>query len=393
MSKRNFEAEYQRQDVKIQKTHVQSFRLKRTQDYEGGFPAYKQPQEVTSYSIDHQRHVWFDNREMKYYYPPTGKDLNYGYKNLVQRDDSIAEHLDTLLDALSHIRSKTPDNEITADFVTWRGIMTKILCTPYSRKEGWEFRATRYDGSIYLEEQVTEQKKNQENQASDKQKLMSYWGYRFETLSTLTKAPREVEKSDTELKQRLTESANTNIQYCIVVKTKLGNNSILMGAEVDCCRDVKPNDPLIQPSNYIELKTSRVIESDRNQYSFERYKLLKFWAQSFLVGVPRVMCGFRDDDGQIVNVVQYKTLEIPRQVRDKPNTWNPSVCLNFANEFLDWLKKEIVIDDATITYSIQFKYPFQEITIECTGHSNVFLTQRYLEGQTQHEIGGPRATL
>lgn len=65
MSKRNFEPEYQRQDAKVQKAHhVQSFRLKRTQDYEGSFPPYKQPQEVTSYSIDHQRHVWFDNREM-----------------------------------------------------------------------------------------------------------------------------------------------------------------------------------------------------------------------------------------------------------------------------------------------------------------------------------------
>jgi hypothetical protein len=29
--------------------------------------------------------------------------------------------------------------------ITWRGIMSKILCTPYSRKEPWEFRATRYN--------------------------------------------------------------------------------------------------------------------------------------------------------------------------------------------------------------------------------------------------------
>lgn len=58
-----------------------------------------------------------------------------------------------------------------------------------------------------------------------------------------------------------------------------------------------------------------------NHHALIRYKLLKFWAQSFLVGVPRVICGFRDDDGQIVKVVQYKTLEIPRQVREKPNTW------------------------------------------------------------------------
>ena len=53
----------------------------------------------------------------------------------------------------------------------------------------------------------------------------------------------------------------------------------------------------------------------------KRYKLLKFWAQSFLVGVPRIICGFRDDDGQIVKVVQYKTMEIPRQIRNKQNTW------------------------------------------------------------------------
>lgn len=139
-----------------------------------------------------------------------------------------------------------------------------------------------------MEEQVTEKKKNSENQASDRQKLMSYWGYRFETLCTVTKPPHEMTKQDAELQERLTASANTNIQYCILVKTKLGNNSIIMGAEVDCCRgiiviqnikemciecsviDVKPKDPLQQPSNYIELKTSRVIESERNQYSFDR---------------------------------------------------------------------------------------------------------------------------
>ena len=65
---------------------------------------------------------------------------------------------------------------------------------------------------------------------------MSYWGYRFETLCTVTKPPHEMTKKDIELQDRLTASANTNIQYCILAKTKLGNNSIIMGAEVDCCR-------------------------------------------------------------------------------------------------------------------------------------------------------------
>lgn len=90
----------------------------------------------------------------KYYYPPTlgKKDLNVGYDQMIQRDESIPEHIDTLLDALTEANAKQPqDKQITADIVTWRGIMTKILCTPYSRKEPWELRATKYNvGSVNM---------------------------------------------------------------------------------------------------------------------------------------------------------------------------------------------------------------------------------------------------
>jgi RAT1-interacting protein len=84
-----------------------------------------------------------------------------------------------------------------------------------------------------MEEQVTEQKKKHESEASDRQKLMSYWGYKFETLSTISTPPKQV--NEQELEERLVASANTNEQYCVVVKTKLGNHSLIMGAEVDCC--------------------------------------------------------------------------------------------------------------------------------------------------------------
>lgn len=47
-------------------TSLSSFKLDRTESYQGDFPVYKQPQEITSYSIDHNRRVWFDNREMVY---------------------------------------------------------------------------------------------------------------------------------------------------------------------------------------------------------------------------------------------------------------------------------------------------------------------------------------
>ncbi|KAI8968584.1 RAI1 like PD-XK nuclease-domain-containing protein [Mycotypha africana] len=389
--------------LKKAKQQTTAFRLGNWQEYEGSCPVYKQPKELISYSIDHDRKVWFDNREMKYYYPPGLKneklDLNVGYERFLQRDESILEHIDTLLDALTEYKTRQSNNtiaesEVHADIITWRGIMTKILCTPYSRKDAWEFRATRYNDKIFIEEQSLKDK--DVDSESERQKLMSYWGYRFETICTVSKAPHEINshpENRKELVDRLNQSANTNVQYCVVVKTKLGDSTIIMGAEVDCCRDTKPNDPVRQPSNYIELKTSRVIETERQQLSFDRYKLLKFWAQSFLVGVPRVICGFRDDEGIVKSITEFKTMEIPRQVRRHENqtTWNPSVCLNFANQLLQWIRTNITVNSATTTYAIDFKYPFREIRLYCTDDSNVFLTQRFIRGRVQHEIGGERA--
>ena len=42
-----------------------------------------------------------------------------------------------------------------------------------------------------------------------------------------------------------------------------------------------------------------------------RYKLMKWWAQSFLVGVPKIVCGFRDDDGLVKSLQPFKTATIP----------------------------------------------------------------------------------
>ncbi|KAI9308347.1 RAI1 like PD-XK nuclease-domain-containing protein [Cunninghamella echinulata] len=357
--------------------------------YRGSSPVYKQPVEINSYSIDENRRIWFDNRELKYYYPATGTDLSIGYDRFIQRDDSILEHLDTLLDAITDANNKIKDTNLTkANIITWRGIMTKILCTPYCRTEPWELRATKYKDSIFIEEQTTQLKKDQEANASVRQQLMCYWGYKFETLSTISKPPASIQQDDDqEIQDRVHETANTNVQYCVVVKTSLGNNSIIMGAEVDCTKDEKiKHDPL---KNYIELKTSRILENPKQIKSFERFKLLKFWAQSFLVGVPKIIVGFRNDDGHIKKIQEFKTLEIPRLVRNQ-GYWDPSVCLNFADQVLNWLQKNIIDNDPTITYSIKWQQPWDKLTLEYTGHDNVFLTQRFKEGNISHDVGGPR---
>ncbi|KAI7868172.1 hypothetical protein BDF14DRAFT_1725080 [Spinellus fusiger] len=218
---------------------IHTFPVYPPRSYTGRPPNYRQPVEINSYSIDHQRQVWFDNRELKYFYPPNGKDLFSGYDAFVQRDESLKEHLDTLLDALTDAQQKSEDPNLTrVDIVTWRGIMTKILCTPFTKNEPWILRATKHKNAIYIEEEQTEEKRIREDILPIRQQLLCYSGYRFETLCTLSKPPSQIEKEDPELKQRLNDSANTNIQYCVLVKTKIGNTSLIMGAEVDCCKGI-----------------------------------------------------------------------------------------------------------------------------------------------------------
>ena len=42
---------------------------------------------------------------------------------------------------------------------------------------------------------------------------------------------------------------------------------------------------------------------------------MKWWAQSFLVGVPRIVCGFRDDEGIVRSLQTFRTSEIPRETQ------------------------------------------------------------------------------
>lgn len=88
-------------------------------------------------------------------------------------------------------------------------------------------------GTIYLEEH--EQPERNRYGENDQAKLMTYWGYKFETLCTIDKPPSELTGPDDEaLQSRKTDVCNTNVQYCSVFRTKLGKNSLVMGGEVDC---------------------------------------------------------------------------------------------------------------------------------------------------------------
>jgi RAT1-interacting protein len=97
--------------------------------------------------------------------------------------------------------------------------------------------------------------------------------------------------------------------------------------------DVKPTEDI--PIKWVELKTSQDIQSDRDMVTFER-KLMKFWIQSFLLGVPKIIVGFRTPDGILKRIEELDTASIPSTVkRQGRGTWDGNMCINFAASLLD----------------------------------------------------------
>ena len=181
---------------------------------------------------------------------------------------------------------------------------------------------------------------------------MIHTGYKFETLSLIPRPWGETSRDIIE--GREDQVVNNHAQYCCVVKTGIGGMRLILGGEVDAGRwphdfsqswsdfslvwDSKP-DRKDDPTHWVELKTSHQLSHDGSVVKFER-KLLKFWAQSFLLGVPKIIVGFRNMDGILQSLQELETQNIPRDVKRKgKGTWDGSVCINFAASFLECTRK------------------------------------------------------
>jgi RAT1-interacting protein len=183
-----------------------------------------------------------------------GEDLERGFEQFIKFGE-VEEHLDSLLASLQRYEEKT-ENRVEVDFITWRGMITKILTVlstavqlildtvfPWRRLEYERDSIPRYDVRIlkffaddsYIEEDIdfsTRRASNKEHA------LAMYAGYKFEALSTLDKTWDESTRDEIE---RRNENVVDNIQqYCSVVKTQLGFSSLVIGGEVDCLWGTPP---------------------------------------------------------------------------------------------------------------------------------------------------------
>lgn len=96
--------------------------------------------------------------------------------------------------------------------------------------------------------------------------------------------------------------------------------------------------------------------------------------------MPKIICGFRDHHGQVRELQTYNTLAIPRLVRDDEGLWESSICLNFLDRFLEWVKTVVVKSGPGVVYLFSWKRPFEEVTVsEVSDGSRSVLPDWYLE--------------
>lgn len=165
-------------------------------------------------------------------------------------------------------------------------------------------------------------------------------GYKFESISVLPKPWAECTRA--EIENRDADVVNNNEQYCSIVRTGIGKSALVLGGEVDCILGEKPSNP-DAPIPWIELKTTAEPPNDhpREVQKFER-KLLRFWAQSFLLGVPKIMVGYRTGDGFLTRIQELETQRVPGLVSRGQGTWNGNICINMTAAFLEFLKATIM---------------------------------------------------
>jgi RAT1-interacting protein len=93
-------------------------------------------------------------------------------------------------------------------------------------------------GTLYLEEHLTDSQLDAKNDMNPRQREQTYFGYSFEAWSTRDTPPDSNYQSGRgpRVVPEWGGDVNTNEQWCVVVKTRLGPERLVLGGEVDCVR-------------------------------------------------------------------------------------------------------------------------------------------------------------
>lgn len=193
------------------------------------------------------------------------------------------------------IRELLSSSEITTitsafHIVTFRNNLNKILGTLVDQREDWIIDGCIYNNSstnstLYLD--IVKVKSDFED-TKDGQRFIR-WGRAFEAACTGEHV------------------ADSNKEYGVALSSTLGAIKLCIGAEIDCYDDDCDDDDcdggggkeegkeVPRLSSLVEMKTFRLPSHAKQWHTVYRWKHPKWWLQSYLAGVERLVLGARDE--------------------------------------------------------------------------------------------------
>lgn len=334
--------------------------------------ALKQPKELGFYSRtqDNEFLIQDDSRLASYYLPDTDLDrkldLISGIKKFKEcnTDDFDSTTLHGLLATLKEYEEKK-GKKTKVDIITFRGIIRKLISSAFDSPQFNEvnLRIVSFDGQLFIKEVKTPGSdsvgigKNRESL----QAKAYYSGYKFEALATIPQPLPLV--SRTSLEKRPKKIVNNGDQFISMVRTGIGKCKILLGAEVDCVFDFKEEseDNL---KHYAELKSTTTVNTISDSHKFER-KLFRTWLQCFLVGINRIIYGFRDENFILRTVEEFTTAEVPVILKNN-NPQMQTACVDaikWYGALTEWLLDTIPKDEENIrAYKLIFENNHLKLT-------------------------------
>lgn len=267
-------------------------------------------------------------------------NLFTGYEKCIKKydyrksDQTYPDNLSTLLEFLQTTDIKTE----VYDFITWRGIMTRFMgFTTDQDDEILTLGARKCKSSILLFQLPSSSPQKVFPEYVEK---IFYSGRAFETYCS-GQNPE-------------TTPVNENEENCHVFASKVKNGdksiSLLFGAEMDGL-------------DY-ELKTTAELKHGKQVQNL-LMKTQRWWSQSYLSGVEKIFCGYRDRRGRCRKVSKIN-------VRDLPKT---------ACQYWSWQRS---IDDLfTILYAIQslvksILEPSETLVLTIDRHFKIMVRFAYL---------------
>ncbi|CAL7946550.1 unnamed protein product [Xylocopa violacea] len=339
---------------------------------------------IGNFSVDGNRKYLNDLSQLKYYKEPADIDnVNF---NLDENQNTVTKSnvhkkldftLSWILENIDILRTQDFESSkrwLEPEFIFNRGILTKLLVTPYTYKN-WIICASKFKGTIYLCNFYTDEQLMEELNKSERNKRQTSWGFKFEQC-----VRSESPNADPDVSVPLDE----NEEFYCVFKSKFGNKTLLYAAEIDgiSSQEVINNTVVGKELELLEFKTAffRNLEDDKVKNSITA---LHWWAQSYAVNISNIVCGCKTNIGQVKRVIKYKLSDLDHCIKDKQK-----VCKIFCNNFLDFIKETVEDDYDKCLYKFSYNMKNQKITINEMDPDETseytFLYPRYIEKLKEH---------